>query len=152
MPSRIPSRDTEKTKAELLREIQRLRKSLDARVKDAFHFVYTTEIRVQEGQTVAVGTELAMIDTGDGAGTGDGAPQQAAADAAAGASAAPEPSGAPAASVVETSPVEESSAPAQEMPSGSISAAISRSFPGLWVAMTSRSPIGLTVPWLSAGR
>ena len=30
MPSRIPSRDTEKTKAELLREIQRLRKSLDA--------------------------------------------------------------------------------------------------------------------------
>src|SRR5205823_11821390 len=30
VPSRIPSRDTEKTKAELLREIQRLRKSLDA--------------------------------------------------------------------------------------------------------------------------
>ena len=72
------------------------------------------QIKVQEGQTVAVGTELAMIDAGDGAGTGDGAPQQAAADAAAGASAAPEPSGAPAASVVETSPVEESSAPAQE--------------------------------------
>ena len=30
MPSRIPSRDTEKTKAELLREIQRLRRSLEA--------------------------------------------------------------------------------------------------------------------------
>jgi 2-oxoglutarate dehydrogenase E2 component (dihydrolipoamide succinyltransferase) len=31
------------------------------------------QIKVQEGETVAVGTELAMIDTGDGAAAGDGA-------------------------------------------------------------------------------
>jgi pyruvate dehydrogenase E2 component (dihydrolipoamide acetyltransferase) len=31
------------------------------------------QIKVQEGETVAVGTELAMIDTGDGAASGDGA-------------------------------------------------------------------------------
>jgi pyruvate dehydrogenase E2 component (dihydrolipoamide acetyltransferase) len=40
------------------------------------------QIKVQEGQTVAVGTELAMIDTGEGAASGDGAaPAEAPAEA-----------------------------------------------------------------------
>ena len=68
------------------------------------------QIKVQEGQTVAVGTELAMIETGDGAGTPDGASQQTAHEAA-----APEPSPAPTAGPVEAPPVAESSAPAAEI-------------------------------------
>jgi pyruvate dehydrogenase E2 component (dihydrolipoamide acetyltransferase) len=51
------------------------------------------QIKVQEGETVSVGTELAMIDTGDGAGAGDGSAQPAAEPAAQEAQAeSPEPS------------------------------------------------------------
>src|SRR5207245_438784 len=74
------------------------------------------QIKVQEGQTVAVGTELAMIDTGDGTGTADGAAGQAAASGAADAPAAPEPSPASAAAAVETPPAAESSQPAPDTP------------------------------------
>jgi pyruvate dehydrogenase E2 component (dihydrolipoyllysine-residue acetyltransferase) len=41
------------------------------------------QIKVQEGETVSVGTELAMIDTGDGAGAGDSSAQSGSADAGA---------------------------------------------------------------------
>jgi 2-oxoglutarate dehydrogenase E2 component (dihydrolipoamide succinyltransferase) len=41
------------------------------------------QIKVQEGETVSVGTELAMIDTGDGTGAGDSSAQSGSPDAAA---------------------------------------------------------------------
>jgi 2-oxoglutarate dehydrogenase E2 component (dihydrolipoamide succinyltransferase) len=62
------------------------------------------QIKVQEGQTVAVGTELAMIDTGDGVGTADGAGSAEPATVAA------EPSAAAASVVAAT----ETPAPAEE--------------------------------------
>src|SRR5436305_9350231 len=40
------------------------------------------QIKVQEGETVSVGTELAMIDTGEGAGAGAAGAQPQAAEAA----------------------------------------------------------------------
>src|SRR5262245_48385635 len=55
------------------------------------------QIKVQEGETVGVGTELAMIDTGDGAGAGDAGAQPEA-------SAAGAPAQEPAAPAEEQSP------------------------------------------------
>src|SRR5438132_8312356 len=51
------------------------------------------QIKVQEGETVSVGTELAMIDTGDGAGAADGNAQAEPAGAAAAQEPSPGPTG-----------------------------------------------------------